>query len=231
MSKVDDSASLVLDKLRFGFKAADSILLTISGLFDSAGMIDGTLSIRDSLLSKELSQASISGKAELNYDNLESFRAVLPTGLDLGGKLALIAGINGTLTKPDINLNSSLQQGHLKFAEEGIALTDLKLDVSSVTVNKFKLMGSSVSGEGTINLAGNIDTQIINKPRLEIALTAENALFIDTPTIKAEGNADITVSLQENTLDIAGQVDIGRADINVGTSMSCLLYTSPSPRD
>ena len=44
-------------------------------------------------------------------------------------------------------------------------------------------------------------------------------------------NADVTVDIQAPTTALSGDITISGNDISFGNSETCLLYTSPSPRD
>jgi translocation and assembly module TamB len=236
-SKTQRSADLIFEQVQIDLNAGSDIELTVSAAFDGAGKLEGHVLLEDTLLSSDLQNADVAGQFKLNYSHLDSFSTLLPPGINVDGNLTLDAGLAGTLAWPKLTLNGVLKDGLLNLKEEGVAISDIRLDVASLSANKFSLTGSSTSGAGSINLTGNIGFEDTKQLALDLQLLADNAMFLQSPLVKAEGDANMNIKLIDNVLDVTGRIDVDKADIKIGSSLSAvtespdliLLGSEPRP--
>jgi autotransporter translocation and assembly factor TamB len=221
-SKAQTASDLVFEQVQIDLNAGNDIELVVSAAFESAGKLDGNVLLQDSILSNSLQTAELAGQFKLNYSNLDSFAAVLPPSMNVDGELTMDAVLAGTLKTPELRLTGVLQDGLLGLKQEGIAISDIRLDVTSLAANRFQLTGSSISGAGSIKLSGEIAIDKSNQLAVDLQLDADNAMFIESPLVKAEGDATIEIKLINRELDVTGSVDIDKADIKIGSSLTAV---------
>lgn len=221
-SKSGNEQDFVAENIRVSLVADDIVKLDISAALADGGVLNGKLSVADSIMSDVLADSKLDGELKVDYQDLSSLSALLPPSIQIDGALNAIGSISGFLKSPQVAVNAKLRDAAFSMPEQGILLNDIDLQLASSTANRFHVLGEATAGEGRIKLDGNVDLLGDRKVASRIRIVATDALFIDTPTIKAQGDADLILALQDNNLDLSGSVVADKADLKIGTSMTAV---------
>ncbi|NND82935.1 MAG: hypothetical protein HKN50_10950 [Gammaproteobacteria bacterium] len=225
-SKADPEQVLLLQEVHSTLDANDAIQFGLRATLQDGGSLNTRLRIADKLLSPSIFKAPINGQLTTEYQDLRALQALLPDTVSVAGQLVATADFSGTLSNPALALQANLRGGQLNLRQQGVSLSAIKMDIDALPDNQFKLSGSAVAGSGQLEIAGMLDGTDLRQPQGQIKITARDALFIENPTIKAEGNADLEVNLTGRNVHIDGDVAMQRADIKVGKPLT-VVQESP----
>ena len=166
------------------------------------------------------------GNVNLHNNGIVNAGVITATGFDG----PIIAGAGSSNVVAGINTTASMHVGGDTSSSEDLVVTGnarvtgiLTVGTSSLTITDRDINAAGVA------TCGNFKTGSSNVHSVGIEAAAINSLGADTPIGAGATNTDLTISVAHN------QTVIWRVTPSPTTSSSgastCLLYTSPSPRD
>ena len=189
-----------------------------AGNFTTAGAItDGAATLSD---------GSITGGVAATFSGAVSGGSITDgTATMTGGALTGLTGAlttsgtvtGGTLTDGTASINSGSLTGVVGLTASGTVQYG-SLSDGSITITAFVDEDNMASNSATL-----VPTQQSVKAYVDAQLTASDLDF------QGDSGGALSIDLDSETLDIAGGTGISTA--GSGNTLTCLLYTSPSPRD
>ncbi len=193
--------------------AADALTATLN-LKGDLGQWQGQLSLPQwqSLLAnwrKQPLQATLNGQ----LSNLQQVPSVSPAIEQLQGQWTVALKASGTLGAPHCQVDSQLNKGALRLPEVNIWLKPFYLSVHGDLFKQLHLIGSARSGDGTIQLKGNVD-QLLTEPTLELDVKGQHFLASHLASYLVYISPDVHVQYQAAHLSLTGNIVIPQAELH-----------------
>jgi translocation and assembly module TamB len=137
------------------------------------------------------------------------FLPLTPLGIeDVEGIIEAAITLDGTLTQPRLQGQANIQDGAAKVTDLGLDLKDLQVTAKTTQPNQIRLDSSLQSGEGWVDLTGDIDLASLQQWRIKADLRGEDLEIIDTSTAQLLASPDLTLTVKPGDLDIQGDLKI-----------------------
>ena len=129
----------------------------------------------------------------------------------IGGALDTHAEISGTLAAPVIEGRADLRNGSAGIEIAGIELTDANLSISGQEGGSFAVDGSLRSGEGLVQIDGQIDWSAERGVFSNLRLTGNDFEVLHLPDQRVVIAPDIELSLDNDSVTLTGRVLVPEA--------------------
>ena len=173
--------------------------------------LDALALIRDPSLARSL---PLDLRLDLPASDLSGLRPLVPALRSLSGTGSLAATVAGTVTAPDVRGNLTATLPSLAFIGDEVpgvrdAALRLRFDGSRIEIERAEAM---IAG-GTVTLRGGADCRQPANPRLDLTLTAREALLVRDDNLSLRADADLRCrgSLTEATVD--GRISLVRGRV------------------
>jgi translocation and assembly module TamB len=164
--------------------------------------------------SKPLPDRPLTGHIRTRFQNLDFIDAWLPEVEDFSGRLSGDVALSGSLRRPELNGRLELADGSAKLARPGLDLKEIGITLTGEKNGAIGLTGHAVSGPGDINIDGSADFRG-KSPKADIRVKGQNVTVFDTSEARVDASPDLSIGLQDDRLDVAGEVLIPRAKIQL----------------
>ena len=219
----NNNNEFVVQQLVINLNTDENVDFNISASLSDGGELKGDLQLADTVISKDITNAPLKGEIELNYNDLSNLAALLPPMMKAaGGALVANAKIGGTINSPEAWLTANLKDGLISIPEQGVTCSEINLTINSISQNSFQTTGECNAGDGLIALKSNIEILSEGQLKADAHIIATDALFMDSHNIKAEGDADLLLVLDNEQLDLTGTIKVDKADIKIDTSLNTI---------
>ncbi|MDI3258647.1 MAG: translocation/assembly module TamB domain-containing protein [Sinobacteraceae bacterium] len=208
--------------LQFGQAPALKILPSTASAEEREGTVhaqvdlrtaQGTLSVQASAApGASLAARPLSGHAHLEVPDLAFVQAWLPELQTPGGKLSGDFDVAGAVAQPRLAGALTLEDGHARLARAGISLEDARLQLSGDGSGPLALSGSVRSGEGRLQIEGQVDPSIA-PPGVSLRLYGENFLAMATPEAHLSVTPDLTLKTANDGWHLDGSLSVPKAEI------------------
>ncbi len=162
-------------------------------------------------LSVDYKKIPFNGNLTAKIDDLRFIQAFTHELEKIKGSLDVDLSIEGTLEKPEIKGHSKLV-AELFLPNAGIQLKNITMDANSQDGQTMVLAGQAVSGEGKIDLQGNIDLIAEGFPTT-IEVKGDRFEIVNLPEAWVLASPQLTLSSLNNKLSINGTVTIPEAKL------------------
>ena len=195
--------------------------------FGKTGSVDIALSFPGwtQLRMPDLKQ-KIKGNVIVNLNNLTLLSVISNQIKEPVGQWHSNITISGTLGAPVLLGESKLTASSLTITRLGLKLQDVKFSINSNEKRVVNISGTAKSGEGSINISGHLNDYRAATPTGMLKITGKNFEMAHLPEATVIGAPDLTLSLEQNALDVNGDVTISEADLKIFTPVKTI---SPSP--
>ncbi|TNF38084.1 MAG: hypothetical protein EP315_01715 [Gammaproteobacteria bacterium] len=165
------------------------------------------------LMTLDLPNQSLQGKALLSMKDLSIFEALLPEVADFKGEIAVTFTALGTLAQPQIQGQFQLDNSSLSIPRLGLSLKQIRLQGQSNSLQNFDFTLKAHSGDGELNIQGKAGldkntgwsgTMTVAGDNFEVSNILEARLAV-TPKLNIE--------LQKNAININGSIHIPHAKL------------------
>ncbi|WP_374609075.1 translocation/assembly module TamB domain-containing protein [Thermomonas sp.] len=182
---------------------------TLGAVFDDDGRIEARIATGWD------AYAPLDGVLKINTDELTWMELLSPDIVEPTGRLDADLRLSGTRAAPLIGGNARLQQFATELPSLGIALQDGDIRIEAQADGSARIAGSVRSGEGTLNVDGELDWRSQDTPLL-LNIRGSNVLLADTRQLRAIATPDLVVRYRAGTpLQVSGTVTVPEADIHL----------------
>jgi len=183
-------------------------------LTDSAGL-KATASVAPGQ-GGEFSSRAIEANVIASFDDLDWMADFLQGVTQLSGKLESNLKIDGTLSTPNLLGTLSLKNGKAVLPGPGLTLRELDVAIIGAGNEGLTLTGSVKSGGGLLSLEGHV-RDIGSAMTGKMSFTGKRVLILNTPEAEIYASPTINADLQQRHLNLAGEVSIDEATIQLAS--------------
>lgn len=159
----------------------------------------------------------LAGKLDVSFNELSLLPLLYPDVESVEGKVKGALTLKGTLSRPDIDGVLQLDAQQLILWRPGLEVKNLKIQASSNREGELILDASARSGEGQMQLKGNIAIDKTGRWQVDGRLHGENFTVLRTPQAQVDISPDMTVNATPDLITMRGNIDIPSADIKLAT--------------
>lgn len=220
VSNEDPEVAFSTDEARVGFDLNGDGLRT--GIIDIPIPGQGQIAAEFDVIDVSVDgSADIDAIIDVDLADIGVLAPLLPLIDDATGSLYIDLVVSGSVEKPSMQGDFSLQRGALVYLPIGLVLQDIEVFSEVRDDGEIELKGTFRAGDGV----GRISTRTGREQRaasgLELTLAGDNLVLIDVPDVRAVANADLQVAFDGQALHIDGELMIPSARIrpsNIGAS-------------
>lgn len=155
----------------------------------------------------------IQGYAEVNLSDFVWLDALSPDLENIKGMLHLTFNLDGTLAKPKLQGRLAVKDAKSTLPDLGVTYDHISFEAKAMGTNSIRITGQAHSGEGQINLVGQMEFENMNfNSRFHI--TGNNFLAVNTSDYKINVSPDITITASPQKIEIQGNVFVPKARVN-----------------
>ncbi len=198
-------------KLKFNLRDGnlESGILDIE--FPGVGFIDVEFEVTD--ITDENGR-QLTGRAVSQLNNIELIgQLAFPGVAEVNGQFNSNIRLGGTLLDPEFDGGFSLTKGLLHYQPTGLKLEDVQLTGKVDSRDRGSLKGQFRAGEGIGVIEGRFQFENPQNMNLELNLSGEQLLLINTQTIKVLSDTKLDIGLSPNRLDINGRILVPSAHL------------------
>ena len=182
---------------------------TLGAVVDDDGRIDARIATGWD------AYAPLDGELRVNTDALTWMELLSPDIVEPSGRLDADLRLSGTRALPLIGGNARLQQFAAELPSLGIGLQDGDIRLDAQIDGSARIAGSVRSGEGTLNVDGELDWRSQDTPLL-LNIRGKDVLLADTRQLRAIAAPDLVVRYRAGApLQVTGTVTVPEADIHL----------------
>lgn len=205
---------LPIDRLSINVTQQQTLQATANIELQGDDKLSAELNVDAPIEAADFMQAEARANANLRIDDLSILPAVLLEAVSLNGSLRAQGELNGSLASPKIIASAALDNAQADIPELGLKLQDLQFDVNSSGTSKVTLNGSLRSGEGTLNLDGDVDFIDITAPAVNLQLSGQQITLANTSELDIVGDIQLNAKLSQKLLDLRGDLKFQKALID-----------------
>lgn len=188
---------------------ADAITAEVEGqLANNEGGLFGDLALLD-----VYADPKVEGSLLFALDDLAMLDWVLPGMRYNGGKATAQINLTGTLAEPSFSGDMEVYAESVVFAETNFVFSDVRLALidQAGSEGEIEIQGQAKAGDDGWILAEGVAMPLDAEAYLKI--TGQNFRALQMPTATVDVSPNLTVHVNNRTIDIAGTVDVPYASI------------------
>lgn len=206
--------TLDLAPLEGELRLADRVLSAAAELgLDEAGTVSLMLDSED-LDPREPAAAPIRGRVDMALADLQPLAALMAPLANPAGSFTGQLDVTGTLGSPGIGGRLTLADFGIDVPQAGLSLTDGELAVTADN-GGLDIEGRVASGDGAVNVRGEVVLGGAGGPAAEAAVTGEKFQAVSRPGMEAAVSPDLTLTLSDGRLDVGGSLGVPMLRIDV----------------
>lgn len=160
---------------------------------------DGKYSLKDKKIQAKLS-------AVLN--DLAPLESMLPFLNDVQGSASANINIAGTIEKPEVFGNISLNNGSANLPKLGVILRDASLQVNAQRTGQVHVEAQVTSGDGTLMVRGDLENLGSPQWSWQSNIYGANIRLIEQPQMAATLSPNLKLSANANAINLTGSTEI-----------------------
>jgi translocation and assembly module TamB len=153
-------------------------------------------------------QRGLSGQLNIGIEDLSWIEALLPELSNVTGALTGDVGIAGSIDEPEFTGNLGVENASFSIDRLGISMTELSSEINSANVGIANFSGSAKSGEGTLNVSGEVLNPLSSERSLTATLSGEQFEFSNLPDIHLDLSPEFSLLANQENIDIQGVLTI-----------------------
>jgi len=135
----------------------------------------------------------------------------LPAMDDINGQFESNIKLGGTLADPSFDGGFKLSNGLVRYAPIGLKLEKIEFEGLLEKLDRGTLKGKFQAGEGVGSMDGRFLFADFENLQMDIALSGDQLLLVDTDDLKINTETDLRVGLSPQRLEINGKIRIPNA--------------------
>ena len=171
-------------------------------------------------------QQSIAGEVVIKIDDLSLLPVFFPDIQSIQGTTSSQFRISGTLGNPKLTGKSTLKADRITLPIAGLELKNTELKAHSSEARKLTFEGSAQSGDGQINIKGEIPDYLAETLMIRLEISGKQFLATKIPDVEMEISPQLSLILEGNTINMEGEVFVDRANITPLETYSGLTPSS-----
>jgi translocation and assembly module TamB len=196
---------------RFAFKLQNGNLE--SGMLDlefpGTGFIDVDFEVLDIV---DDGARTLKGRAFAQLEDIKVLGQLALPGVDqISGGFESSIQLGGTLTDPFFEGGFKFSDGVVEYAPIGLMLEDIEFEGQLDKLDRGSFKGGFRAGEGLGSINGQILFDDFENIQLQVNISGEQLLLLNTDQLKLRTETDIKVALSPGQLDINGNISIPSA--------------------
>lgn len=194
--------------------------------FPGIGFIDVDFEVADII--GENGQG-LTGRAVSQLNDIQLIGQLAFPGADeVNGRFNSDIRLGGTLLDPQFEGGFSLTSGTFHYQPTGLKLEEVRLTGKVESRDRGSLTGQFLAGRGVGEIEGRFFFDNPEAMKLELNLSGEQLLLVNTQTIKMLSNTMLDIGVRPNRLDINGSILIPSANL---TPANLVLETVSDSED
>ncbi len=207
----DNHLLLETNEGRFAFKLQNGNLE--SGTFDlefpGSGYFDVDFDVLDIV---DDGARILKGRAFVKMEDIKVLGQLALPGVDeISGRFESGIQLGGTLTDPVFEGGFKFSDGLVEYAPIGLMLEDIEFEGQLEKLDRGSFKGGFRAGEGLGSIYGRLLFDDIENTLLEVELSGEQLLLLNTDELKLRTETNIKLALSPERLDINGHISIPSA--------------------
>jgi translocation and assembly module TamB len=160
---------------------------------------------------------NLNGQVSIELEDLAWAGLFTPQLRNLNGQLKINGGIGGTLKQPEFELKGRLHNGYAEIPELGIALKEIELQASSVSKHSIALNGTLRSGDGHLQLVGQLADPLLGNRQLKLQVSGQNFEIVKLPVVHATISPDLSMQMKAMQLSVTGTILVPKVNMEIET--------------
>ncbi len=160
---------------------------------------DGKYSLKDKKVQAKFSAA---------LNDLAPLESMLPFLNDVQGSASANINIAGTVEKPEVSGNISINNGSANLPKLGVVLRDASLQVNAQRTGQVHVEAQVTSGDGTLMVRGDLENLGTPQWAWQSNIYGANIRFIEQPQMTATLSPNLKLSANANAINLTGSTEI-----------------------
>ncbi len=218
--------SLDIEQVSLQVAQQDSLVVDVFVDLPGSDVLSTNIHVDSVVGAVDFQQSAISGKVNLLIEHLEALPTSLLNELSLNGQLKADAFINGTLSSPELMATVDVRDASAKVSQLGLLLQDIQLRARTENQSRITVDGQVTSGNGLLNITGDVDLSSLQTPRIDIELRGKSVQLANTPELAVTGDMDVQLAIDKQLINLSGDVNIVDAELDFQVSETAVLASN-----
>jgi translocation and assembly module TamB len=178
-------------------------------------LLAGDLRIPRAELDADPMSASLAGKIQVNLKDLNLVSAFVPVIQKIDGSADVDLQLKGKINDPRISGHAQVQASNINIPLAGLELRDANIGIDGNGSNKLDIKGEVSSGEGRLDLSGDLVLDAEQGWPLKLVLKGEQFQAANLPEAQAIISPDIQLSTVKDVLKLRGKLVVPKAVVEL----------------
>lgn len=178
-------------------------------------LLAGDLRIPRAELDADPMNAPLAGTIQVDLKDLDLVTAFAPMIQKIDGNADVDLQLQGTVNDPRISGHARVQASSINIPLAGLDLRDATISIDGGGSNKLDIKGEVSSGEGRLNLNGNLVLDPEQGWPLQLELKGEQFQAANLPNAQAIISPDIQLSTVKDVLKLRGKLVLPKAVVEL----------------
>ncbi len=195
-----------------------------------AGTNEGRLALTGNLAAWRTGTPVIDARIEGGTRDASLLEVLLPGVANVSGAIDVDLSVNGPVDQPAVRGYLRYRDGVAELRQVGIRLTEITLDVEPADRTRLAFSGSARSGDGPVQVQGEIDLDRQAGWPVRGTLTGERFTAISQAGLEVVVSPDLEISGDARHVRVAGTVRVPRAQVRLRELPPQAVSVSPDAR-
>ena len=207
----DEARSISIKSSDLSIVQEQGFAVTTSMTLDNNDQVSAELTVASAIESPNFSDAALKGFVSARLSELSNFQAVAAPLDALEGSLNTDIKLGGSVSDPIVSVQTSLSNGSANIPDLGLTLSQIELSAHSDDKQKITMNGHIHSGDGAIEINGDLDLANLKQPRATIFLQGANIELINTHEVHVDGNISAQINITDDLIELDGDIALVHA--------------------
>lgn len=178
-------------------------------------LLQGEVQIPRDALDRDPLTAPLEGVAKVAVKDLSLIRAFVPDIQKIDGNIDVALTLGGQLGDPRISGHALLKADEIVIPRAGLELKDMRVQIEGKGGNKLAISGAVTSGEGTLNLGGDVLLDAEKGWPARLTLKGDKFQLAHLPEARVVITPDLSLESSGGIIRIRGKLDVPVARIEI----------------